>query len=103
MGDRFFPRLWQGTAPLLLWAAHFFFCYLYSAAAGCSGTTHAVLLGATVAALLAGAWLLKDACVLREGKRRHGLLDMARIGTAVLALAGIAWGTLPLLIFGDCR
>lgn len=102
MGDRFFDRLWQGTAPLLLWATHFFFCYLYAAAAGCSGTTTAVLLGATVAALLAGAWLLRRACVRRDGKRRYGLLDMARIGTAVLALAGIAWGSMPLLVFSNC-
>lgn len=100
MGDRFFRRLGEGTAPLLLWGGHFFFCYLYAAAAGCGGATLAVLVGVTLLALAAAAWLLRRACVLARGA--YGLMNVARIGGAVLALAGIAWGGLPLLVFGRC-
>lgn len=99
MGDRFWSRLWQGTAPLVLWAAHFFFCYLY-AAAGCGPRTWAVLLGVTVVALAVAAWLVWTSWP-HEGHSRS-LPRMARQGSAILALVAIAWGGLPLLVFGGC-
>jgi hypothetical protein len=108
MGDRFFYRLWQGTAPLVLWAAHFFFCYLY-AASGCRRETWAVLAGVTLAALAAAGWLAWQAW--REEQKEQGeqsrdgppgLLRMARLGAAILALVAIAWSALALFVSGTC-
>lgn len=99
MGDRFWSKLWQGTAPLVLWAAHFFFCYLY-AASGCRPETWTVLLGVTVLALGAAGWLVRVAW--RAGDAPRGVLHMARLGGAILALAAIAWGAMPLLVLGGC-
>lgn len=104
MGERFFVRLWQGTAPLVLWAAHFFFCYLV-AASGCRRGTWAVLLGATLLALAAAGWLAWRAW---QGWRSdpapasHGMLRMAQLAGAMLALVAIAWSALPLFVFGRC-
>ena len=99
MGDRFWTRLWQGTAPLVLWAAHFFFCYLF-AASGCRPGSWAVLAGVTLLALAAASWLAWQAWRLDAAPR--GLLGMARLGGAILALAAIAWGAMPLLVYGAC-
>jgi hypothetical protein len=99
MGDHFSRKLWQGTAPLVLWAAHFFFCYLY-AGSGCRPETWGVLAGVTLLALGAAGWLAWQGW--RAGGRRRGVLAMAQRGGALLALVAIAWGALPLLAFGDC-
>jgi hypothetical protein len=99
MGERFFHRLWQGTAPLVLWAAHFFFCYLY-AAAGCRRESWAVLLGVTLLALVLAGWLVWAGW--RHGGRPRSLLHMAQRGGALLALVAIGWSALPLLVFGGC-
>jgi hypothetical protein len=100
VGDRFWSKLWQGTAPLVLWAAHFFFCYLY-AASGCRGETWGVLLGATVLALGAAGWLAWRGW--RGGDEPpRGMLHTARLGGAIVALAAIAWTGMPLLVFGAC-
>ena len=100
MSDRFFYKLWQGTAPLVLWASHFFFCYLY-AASGCRRETWAVLLGATLLALASAGWLAWKAW-RGGGEAPRGVLHMARLGGAILALAAIAWSAMPLLVFGRC-
>lgn len=99
MGERFFHKLWQGTAPLVVWAAHFFFCYLYAAAA-CGRGTWAVLAGVTLAALAAAGRLAWQAWP--PGGRPRGMLQAARLGGAILALVAIAWGALPLAMFGAC-
>ncbi len=99
MGDRFFHKLWQGTAPLILWATHFFFCYLY-AASGCRRETWAVLLGVTLAALALAGWLVRQGW--QGGKAPRTLLRMAQLGGAVLALVAIAWSAMPLFVFGAC-
>ena len=54
-------------------------------------------------ALAAAAFML-----WREARRLHGhppqgLLDWALAGSAVLALAGIAWTSVPLLMLDGCR
>jgi hypothetical protein len=95
MGDRFWTKLWQGTAPLALWAAHFFFCYLYAAADG--PAPRVVLGGVTLAALAGAGWLARQAC-RAPGSRRSGLRGVARLGGAILAFVAIAWGALPLLV-----
>lgn len=101
MGDRFFYKLWQGTAPLVLWGAHFFFCYLY-AASGCRRETWAVLSGVTLAALAVAGWLMWKAWQGWQAGQPRGMLAMARLGGAVLALVAIGWSALPLFVFGAC-
>lgn len=101
--ERFWPRLLQGTAPLLVWAGHFTFCYLF-AASGCTPGSGAdwrwgLLLGITLLALGACGWLLWRAC----RQRGTGLLALARLGTGWLALVAVAWGGLTLLAAGACR
>ena len=105
MGDRVFSRLWHGSAPLLAWAAHFSFCYGLVAAqcspllARAAPSTWLLWLASALAAL---------ACLLMlwraRGARRPdaGLSELARAGSALLALAGIAWTTLPLLLLDGC-
>ncbi|TWI67263.1 hypothetical protein IP91_01376 [Pseudoduganella lurida] len=100
MGDGFFVKLWRGTAPLVLWAAHFFFCYLYSAAQ-CGRGTWLVLGIATVLALAAALWLLWRAC-RREGTASEGMLPLAEGASALLAVIGIGWGALPLVLLEHC-
>ena len=103
MGDGFFRKLWRGTAPLVLWAAHFFFCYLYSAAQ-CGEGAWLVLGIATARALAVAGWLLWRAC------RRHstaataaeGMLPLAERTSALLAVIGITWGALPLFLLQRC-
>lgn len=78
------------TAPLLVWTLHFALCYV-------------VLGGRCGAAPLLLSALAMGACVwMIEWKRPQGLLAWARSGSAVLALAGIAWTTMPLLLLGRC-
>ncbi|MBB3220160.1 hypothetical protein [Pseudoduganella umbonata] len=100
MGDRFWNKLWHGTAPLVLWAAHFFFCYLF-AASGCRRGTWTVLLAVTLLALAAAGWLCWRAW-RESGAAPRGVLRMARLGGAILAFAAIAWSAMPLLAFGGC-
>lgn len=108
--DHLFRKLLLGTAPLLVWAGHFFFCYAYAAAACLRNWPgrERVLLLATVMAVGAGIWLLWRA--LRAASRKAGpgvragsLLDWARIGGAVLALTGMLWTSVPLMMLALCR
>lgn len=102
MDDGFFRKLWQGTAPLVLWAGHFFFCYLY-AASGCRPETWAVLVGATVIALAAACWLAWQAWRRKTaGGPSRGVMAMAQVGGAILALLAIVWSAFPLFVFGRC-
>jgi hypothetical protein len=101
--ERFWPRLLQGTAPLLVWAGHFAFCYLFAAAACTPGGGHAwrwwLPLGVTLLALAACGALLWRACRVRG----TGLLALARLGSGWLALVAVGWGGLVLLVSGACR
>ena len=108
MGDHFFRQLVRGTLPLLVWAAHFTFCYLL-AAAQCTpalmrtgGPDRVPLAVATVAALAACGYLLwRERGILRDAQVA-GLLDWAAALGAVLALVGIVWTGLPLLLVKGC-
>ena len=108
MHDRFFRRLLRGTLPLLVWAGHFTFCYLL-AAAQCTpaamqsdGPDRLLLGGVTAAALALCAWLAwRERGILRDA-HGAGLLEWAAALSAVLALVGIAWTGLPLLLVGGC-
>ena len=108
MGDHFFRQLTRGTLPLLVWAAHFTFCYLLAAAqctpaAMRAGGPDRVLLGvATVAALAVCAWLAwRERRILRTGAEA-GLLDWAAALSALLAFVAIAWSGLTILLVGGC-
>lgn len=103
MGKDLFRQSLYATAPLLLWAAHFTFCYLL-VAAQCTpaligpGMPAMWVLGvvslAALGACAAMAW--------RATRTPVALLDWARGGSAILALAGIAWTSLPLLLLDGC-
>jgi hypothetical protein len=93
--DRFFRQMMHTVLPLLVWAAHFFFCYVYAAEA-CQRT---VLVVVSLVAALAAAALLAQA-VLRitrtDGKPR--LLHRASMAIALLSLIGILWSSIPIVM-----
>ena len=102
MSESFFARLWAGSAPLVIWAVHFFAAYAV-VAAGCGSTLQPYLrpglFGAGALALAAIGWLVWRQ---RRARTLHGVGGAARIGSAVLACIGIAWTTLPLLLVPVC-
>ena len=105
MDDRFFRRMWHGCAPLAVWAAHFVFCYGLVATqcspvmARESPSTWLLWLASLFAALF---------CLLMLWRARRGLdseaslSQLACAASALLALAGIALTTLPLLLLDGC-
>ena len=108
MGDHFFRQLMRGTLPLLVWAAHFIFCYLL-AAAQCTpavmrtGGPDRLLLGiATVAALAICLWLAWRECGILADAKDAALLDWAAALGALLAFVGILWTGLPILLVSGC-
>ncbi len=102
--DRLSGQLLLGTAPLLVWAAHFSFCYAYAAvgcAAGLQGM--APLLWASVIAMaMVLALLLRSVLDVRRRRASRRLLDAARIGSAALALIGMGWTSVPMLLLAVC-
>lgn len=109
MNDHFFRRLWGGTLPLIIWGLHFTACYVLVAVA-CSpagytpGAPNRLLLGGVSLAALAAcallAWRAKN--TLRAAGDDTGLYEWAAAGSAVLALAGVAWTSLPILMLSGC-
>ncbi len=104
MRERLLGQTWRATAPLVLWAAHFSVCYAL-VAAECSPAlarqpSMAVLWLATGVALATCLWMLWRARAVLEGGA--GLVQLAQAGSAVLALAGIGWTAVPLLLLGGC-
>lgn len=85
-------RTLYGSAPLLLWAAHFALMYLLA-------VVHAGRLAMAVLSLLAlGA---AGALVWRAARQQQGerpLHELAMAANAVLALIAIVWTCVPLLI-----
>ncbi|QOY94042.1 hypothetical protein IM543_21475 [Massilia sp. UMI-21] len=108
MHDHFFRQLLRGTLPMLVWAAHFTFSYLM-AAAQCTpalmrdGGPDRTLLGiATAVALAICLWLAwRERGILHHAKDA-ALLDWAGALGALLALVGILWTGLPLLLVEGC-
>jgi cadmium resistance protein CadD (predicted permease) len=110
MRDRFFTRLLHGTLPLIIWAAHFFAAYMLvaaqcSAAAVTAGSPRRWMLGAlSLLAIGACAALLWRArTTLRHAGSETSLLDWAAAGSGVLATAGIAWTSIPMLLVEGCK
>ncbi|UGQ48671.1 hypothetical protein [Massilia endophytica] len=97
--ERLFSLTLRACAPLLVWAAHFTFCYLY-AAVSCGAGAWAVQAAASALALALVAWMLWRGCRAAKGKR--ALRAFADAASAALALAGVAWTTMVLLLSGPC-
>lgn len=110
--DHFFSGLARAVAPLLLWAAHFWSCYVL-VAVGCHGGWFASATGAvpplrlglwliTALAVALAAWLVWRAC---RRHRREGapLAHRAEVVSGVLGLVAIAWGSVPLLVMPLCH
>lgn len=106
--------IWGATAPLLLWALHFFVLYV-AVASGCTrGWAHARWAGLPavnfgLGIFSAAALVLAVAIVWRSlrGSReksaaRHSLIPALRLAGGVLALVGIVWNTVPLLMITPC-
>lgn len=109
MRDRFFVRAVHGALPLFVWAAHFFALYLLVAGqcspAAITRGAPSVWLLALLSAAAFGlcAWLAWRAWnVVRAAGGDPALHDWAALGSAVLALAGIAWSSMPLLMLDGC-
>lgn len=105
MRERFFGRAWHATLPLLVWAAHFAVCYTV-VAAQCSPALAQG--GPSVGWLWMASALALGACLLMLWRARRGLtggaslVQLAHAGSALLALAGIAWTSMPLLLLDGC-
>ena len=108
----FFAGMWSGAAPLLLWAAHFAFCYL-AVAVGCvdllgsspsitAAQLRLLLAAGTVLALAAGLWLLRRAWQAVQ-RQPGGLSPRVRLVGAGLALVAMLWAGLPLALLPVCH
>lgn len=103
--ERIFSQMWHASSPLMVWAAHFTLCYGVVAAecspalarqdpsVGLLWMASALAIGVCLSML----WGARD--VLQADA---GLVRLARAGSALLALAGIAWTSVPLLLLGGC-
>jgi hypothetical protein len=100
MGERFLSRLLRGTLPLIVWGLHFALCYaLVAAQCTAQAPSRSLLALVSVLALGACAALLWRARGTLAGiSEQTGLLDWAAAGSAVLALAGIMWASVPVLL-----
>jgi hypothetical protein len=109
MNDNFFRRLWGGTLPLIIWGLHFTVCYVL-VAVECSPAGYAprapnrLLLGGVSLAALAACTVLvwRARHTLRAAGENTGLYAWAAAGSALLALAGVAWTSLPILMLAGC-
>lgn len=107
--ERLPARLLHACAPLLVWVLHFFMCYVWVAAQCAPGLIDGeaprrwVLGGVSALALGVCLWMAWRARhVLASASEATRLLDWASAGSAVLALAGVAWTTLPALMLDGC-
>lgn len=96
--DVLFASAMRVCAPLLVWAAHFFFCYAY-VSAGCKSVD--VLWVTTALALSACCGLLWLSWRERAGKGT--LLDVGAFLASVISFGAITWSTLPLAFMAVCR
>lgn len=111
--DRFVAGALLGALPLVVWAAHFFIAYMTVKAAcaldlqrftfaGISLVT--IFLGLLSAAAI-GALLWMIALEGRQARRHFdggGTLAIVYIGATILALAGVLWSTVPILLVPPC-
>jgi hypothetical protein len=99
----------RGVAPLLVWAVHFGVCYvlvgmvcspaLYDAAA----PRRTLLIAFTALAVGACAWMLwRSWRGLGAADEATPLRAWAAAGSALLALAGVLWTAMPVLMLDGC-
>jgi len=102
--DRLLSKMTLTVAPLLVWAAHFFFCYAWTAAACQRGGDPAVVLGVASALALAGAALLLAGALRRlcRAPQPVPLIDWVHFASAALALTAIVWTCVPMLMLELC-
>lgn len=109
--ERFFSRSFDATLPMLVWAAHFFAAYAWTAG-GCKtdwayamwgdwSAMRIVLLLGTVCALALNAGLLMRA-MRRYRSHSERLMSGMRLGCGVLGIIGIAWTAVPMLVLPVC-
>jgi len=99
----------RGCAPLLVWGAHFALCYGLVGAQCSPGLFDAAMPTSAVLVVVSAAALLACAFLLWRAWRALGPLDehlplrqWAGAAGALLALVGIAWTSLPLLMLDGC-
>lgn len=102
--DRLLRKMMVAVAPLLVWAAHFFFCYAWTAAACQRGGDPAIVLGvASVLAVGAAALLMAHALRrLCRAPQPVRLIVWVHFASAALALAAIVWTCVPMLMLDMC-
>ena len=98
--DHLLRRMMQPSLPLLIWGAHFFFCYFIAAEQLRFGKSATLWLLACVS-LLALGWLA--VLCWRALRRLHAggnisLLHWASAACAVLGAAGVLLSCLPMLM-----
>ena len=100
--ERFFRRLLQGSAPLWVWALHFFGAYGLVATICCTASAQTQWFG--ISALRLSLWGLSVSAALvialfiaRSLRLPQGLVRSAGTLGGALALIGMAWTTLPMM------
>lgn len=121
--DRLLTHVLRAVLPLVIWGAHFFFCYAWAAVACQRGANPASVLGA-VSLLAVGAAALLFGQSLRRACRQHrdsqphanartdgpqtgaqqpaGVYAWAQLAIAGLSLAAIIWTCVPMLMVEMC-
>lgn len=90
--DSLFRPVFVCAWPLLVWAAHFFACYIYVAAACADAARPLLALSGIVLMLQAGALVL---AIGAQGSR-------VRVMCAGLGLLGVLWTCTPMLMLPVC-
>ena len=102
--DRLLSQMTLAVAPLLVWAAHFFFCYAWTAAACQRGgdPAFALVVGSVLAFTGASLLLARALWRMCRAPRPVRLIAWVHFASAVLALAAIAWTCVPMLMLEMC-
>lgn len=102
--DRLLTKMTLAVAPLLVWAAHFFFCYAWTAAACQRGGDPAAALGVASVSALGAAGLLLAFALRRLCRTPQPvpLIDWVHFASAALALVAIVWTCVPMLMLEMC-
>lgn len=88
------------SAPVIVWAAHFFAIYGVTGIACARGAPQAALVAVAVATPLALALLL--AIALRDWRRRQQFESWFTLAAAGFASVAVAWEALPALWVSPC-
>ena len=116
--------LWRVIAPLVIWGAHFLFCYVWAAiacekagrGAGLDSTQIAVLLAsalalALIAIVAAGLMRVRGRSLTDDDfefehntpEERHRFLSHMALMLSVLGAVAVIYVALPVLLLDSCR